>query len=589
MSQILPLRGYQRAALDAVWAAVTEVSRPAVVLPTGGGKTVCFAHLLREFKEREPDRRGLVLVHTDELVTQAYAKIKAVAPHLEVGIVKAKRNDVRSDVIVASVQSLRAAGRRAQIQRVGLIIVDECHHATAPTYRTILEHFGCFADSKPTAYRAMAVGFTATLARGDGGPLGKVWERVAFSRDIAWMIRKKYLINVHGKRVQVPELDLSKVRRSGGDFREGDLGEALVDSLAPEAVAKAYAEHAHDRKGLLFAPTVASAEAFAEAFLAQGITCEVVSGAMPLEERRAVLARQKCGQTQVVANCAVLTEGYDDPEVSCVVVARPTRSKPLYIQMVGRGLRVDPARPYEDQDCLILDVVGASAKHDLRSLADLSEKEVKEPRDGQTLLDLEDELDAGEEELEPDPEHLYEGPVEVVTFDPLAARSARVWLRTDGGAYFAPAGKDHYVFLVPATGPEGEPGRYTVAWATRSPKVRRWTCGDPDGLPRQDRCSCGLQCSGRPGGLTEHAGLDLELAMTWAEDLAIDLGANSATLYDRKAPWRRKAPTVPTLRMAEALGIRVRPGMKAGEVSDRIDTVNATARIDPIVRVLTRS
>lgn len=580
MSALLPLRNYQRGALDGLyerWTAADQApNRLAVVLPTGGGKTVCFAHLAKEHLDAHPGERVVVLVHTDELVTQAYSKIKMVAPHLEVGIVKATRNEVRAHIVVASVQSLRSAKRRAQILRVGLVIVDECHHATAQTYRTILEDFGCFGG------RVRSAGFTATLERGDRGPLGEIWQDVAFQRDIAWMIRKRFLINVYGKVIRVPDLDLASVKSTKADYREGELGDALAESLAPELVAKAYAEHAADRFGIAFFPTVASAYVFRDAFTAQGITCEVVHGTMPLEERRDILARFDAGKIQVIANCMVLTEGFDSPKVSCIVVGRPTKSRPLYIQMVGRGLRVDPLHEYEEQDCLILDVTGVSAMHDLRSIADLSDKPVAKPRDGQTLLDLEEEFDAGEG-VEQDPEHFYVGPVEVKEFDPLAAKSSRAWRHTTGGTPYLPASKEAYVFLVPGA----EPGSWTVAWCTKSSTSRRYACG-PDGIPAP-YCECGQRCSGRPGDLTEHQNMALDMAMVWAEDLAVDMGADVADMLTRKrAPWRRRAASDDAKTYARSLGVRFEEGIKGGELSDQIDKIVASRRIDPVVRVLAK-
>lgn len=613
MSALLPLRSYQRAALDAVTESLREVNRPAIVLPTGGGKTVCFAHLASEHLNGMPGTRVLVLVHTDELVQQAYRKIRDVAPHLVVGIVKAAQNDVYADVIVASVQTLRSAKRRNQITRVSLVIVDECHHATAATYRAILEHFGCMGSDPcrncimdPTEdpapwcdcrsdetcsgpcrrlahdparcpvpkARVVAVGFTATLERGDGGPLGQIWQTVAFQRDISWMVRKRYLIPPRGKRIEVPELDLSRVRTAGGDFREGDLGEALASSFAPEIIAKAYVEHASDRKALAFFPTVASAEVAVQAFRDQGVDARVIHGGLSTHERREILAWHKPGT--VLVNCMILTEGYDDPEVDCIIVARPTKSRPLYIQIVGRGLRVDPARPYDEQDCLLMDVVGVSSKLSLRSMADLSDKPVKEPRDGQTLLDLEDEFDSGEG-VEQDPEDHYAGPVAVKDFDPIAASSSRAWLRTEGGAYFLPAGKEGYVFLVPAGS-----GPYTVAWCTKSHRTP-WVCPlsvhDQDCEPRH----------GKLGGLTEHAGLDAELAFAWGEDLAVDMGADPyETLTKRSAPWRRKPASDAAKGEARRLGIKFPETIKGGELSDRISKVKASQRIDPIVAVLSK-
>jgi len=457
-------------------------------------------------------------------------------------------------------------------------VAHNCHHATAATYRAILEHFGCMGERIDgqevwtSVAPCPAIGFTATLARGDGGPLGQIWQRVAFSRDIAWMIRKGYLIPPRGKRIEVPELDLSKVKKSGGDFAEGALGEALVGSLAPEIIAKAYLEHASDRKALAFFPTVASAEVAVQAFLDQGVGARVIHGGMSPQERAETLAWHRRGT--VLINCMILTEGFDDPEVDCIIMARPTKSKPLYIQIVGRGLRVDTSRPYAEQDCLLMDVVGVTARMDLRSMADLSDKDVKEPKDGQTILDLEDEFDSGEG-IEEDPEEHYVGPVEVRDFDPLAAKSSRAWNKTAGGTYFLPAGKGAYVFLVEL--PDG----WAVAWAnkTNSPYVCPLSAHDDECTPRH----------GKRGALTEHRGMDLEMAMTWGEDLAVDMGSDPMeTLTKKAAPWRKKPASSAAKGMAQGLGIAFPADIKAGELSDQINKIVGSRRIDPVANALVK-
>jgi hypothetical protein len=458
------------------------------------------------------------------------------------------------------------------------VIVDECHHATAKTYLDVLGHYGCFAEDSGT----LAIGFTATLMRGDGRSLGKVWQSVAFSRDIPYMVRKHYLIPPRGKVVQVPDLDLSKVTLTRQDFREGELGSALTESLAPELVAEAYANHASDRSGIAFFPTVASAYVFAGAFNARDIKCEVVHGGLELTERRAILNRLETGVTQVVANCMALTEGFDSPRVSCVVVGRPTKSAPLYIQMVGRGLRVDPALPYEGQDCLILDVVGVASRHTLCSIADLSDRPAKEKANRETG-DIELELDlSGPEEVPGDDPGYYSGSVEVKAFDPLSASVSNVWQRTRGGVYFSPAGTNAFVFLAPAIGPDGEANRFTVAWCTGD-KSKYIVC---NGIPRpmhKGPCNC-ERVPGRRGGYTEHVGLELGIAFGWAEDLALDMGAEGLNVA-RNAPWRRKPASDAMKFRAAMMGIdKFPPAIRAGELSDRMARMSASARVDPIVR-----
>jgi superfamily II DNA or RNA helicase len=550
--------------------------------------TVVFSHLSSQFVTANGGRRVLILAHTDELVTQAAKKLRDVAPHLKVGIVKAARNEVSANVIVASVQSLRNPARRAMIRNVGLVIVDECHHSVAKTYRDILEHFGCMdvpcgrcandrsgepcSDCLGTGLnqgatgRTRTAGFTATLVRGDKGKLSDIWERVSYRKDISFMIRAGYLLPPRGKRIEIEDFDLSKVKKSAGDYQVSALEEALDASLAPATVAKAYVEHAGTRSGILFAPTVDSAYSFAAELVAQGVSAEVVHGALAQEERRAILRRLESGETQVISNCMVLTEGFDSPKVSCIVIARPTRSAGLYQQMVGRGLRPDLTQPREGQDCLILDVVGASAVHGLASLVDLSDKEIK-LQDGQSLIEAEDLLDVEEAATaERAGKLIHFGPVTTMDFDPLATASRRVWLKTAGGTYFLSAGTGKgavYVFIIPATGVDADPGTYDVAWSCK-------TAYDA--------------IDGKRGGISEHVGITLDLAFAWGEDLADEMGGENASMtLDKSASWRRTKPSEKQLAMCKSAGIVVPEKASKGDVSALIDGRFASKRIDPIV------
>lgn len=593
MRNALPLRPFQREALDKLAKRFKEegTQRLAIVFPTGSGKTFCFAHQSKEHLEECPDGRVVVLVHTDELVEQAYEEILGVAPHLQVGIVKGKQNEVDARVIVASVMSLKNPERRKQFKNVTLVIVDESHHVLAKTYMDVLTDFGCFGG------KAKCVGYTATLVRGDGQGLGKVWQDVADKKSIGWMIAKRYLIPPKGLAVEVPELDLTGVKGKA-DFNDADLGEALTESLAPELVAKAYVEHASDRKGILFAPTVATAYAFAEALREAGITADTIHGGLALGDkknpepgtRRYILRAHKAGEFQVLTNCMVLTEGYDDPTIECVVNARPTKSKGLYVQMIGRGLRVDFTRDYDGQYCLILDVVGANAVHDLDPEMDLSKRKKREKKDGEgayVLTDLSDEFDAGEGVGEDKPDY-YEGDITVREFDPLGNKSTKVWIKSKGGAFFMPVGSDGYVFIMQYP----EAGRWSVAWATVEPRrgepqVLWHNCG-PDGLPTRE-CKCGKQCAGRIVGMTPYRGLSLEVAMGWAEDVALDLNEGGLNKTKRSAAWRKKPPSDNIKWLARNLGITVDPEWRMGQVSDQIDEVLGTRRIDSLVAMVNKA
>jgi superfamily II DNA or RNA helicase len=579
MSSLLRPRDYQEQCITSLLARFESGGvRVPSVLATGLGKTVIFAHLIARWVAEHPLERVMVLVHTDELVQQAVRKIREVAPHLRVGIVKAERNEVTAQVIVASVQSLRSAGRREQIKRVGLIIVDECHHATAITYRNILEHYE----------GARVAGFTATLARGDKAKLSEVWESdpPPFTRGISFGIRRGYLLDVRGRRIVIPDLDMSKVKKSGGDYQDAALGEAMEASYAPEIIAEKYAELAGDRKGLVFWPLVETAEHGAAAFEAAGIKSAVIHGKLGREERRLILKQLAAGEVQCVHNVAVLTEGFDDPTISCVVIARPTRSAPLYQQMVGRGLRPDLSLPAGERgDCLVLDVVGASRSHDLRSLVDLSEKEISEEigmDEELSLLAMEEMQE--EEEARGDgpgfPEEEYRGETVAEEFDPLGRTTSGAWLKTFGETYFLPAGKHAFVLLAPAE----EPGMYDVAWMTKDPRVFAFReCGGMETyLSEHRQCRCGGGHTGAQADVTEHRNLSLEMATSWAEEVMEELGGGAGVLSTAKAKWRKDDASRAQRAWATRNGISWE-GLNKGELADLRAMVEASNRIDPVI------
>lgn len=588
MSALLPLRDYQTEAIQELhrrWDAGD--TRVPMVLATGLGKTVIFAHLIADWVTTHTAKRVLVLVHTDELVQQAYKKIKDVAPKLHVGIVKAERNEVTARVIVASVQSLRSKQRRAQIRNVGMIIVDECHHATAQTYRTILTHYGAhgYSDNgwKPTVQVA---GFTATLARGDRQKLSDVWQECTFQRGIAFGIRRGYLLDVRGKRIVVPDLDLTKVKKSGGDYQDAALGDAMDAAFAPSVIATAYLAHAKGRKGLAFWPLVATAQHGADAFSEAGIPSAVVHGGTPREERRLILKKLHTGEIQVVHNCGVLTEGFDEPTVSCVVNARPTQSAPLYQQMIGRGLRPDLSLPPDARgDCLVLDVVGVSRTHNLRTLIDLSERDDRpeELAEDLSLIELDDLLIQEEreacDEVGEEPEQYY-GPVAHEDFDPLARTGIGAWLKTTGGTYFLQAGEDAYVLIVESE----EPGAYDVAWLPSKVGFLHNCPGIAPYVSPHRICTCGMKCIGSQGDLTEHRGLSLDMATSWAEEVFEELGGSAAKLLGgSKARWRKGEPSEKQIAWVVRNGINITGFETKGELSDIMTARIASGRIDPVV------
>jgi hypothetical protein len=315
----------------------------------------------------------------------------------------------------------------------------------------------------------------------------------------------------------------------------------------------------------------------------------VVHGKLDRDTRRRLLRELADGTIRTVHNCAVLTEGFDDPTISCVVIARPTRSAPLYQQMVGRGLRPDLSLPAEARgDCLVLDVVGASRAHDLRSLVDLSEAEIREEvgdDEDLTLVEMEDEelrLEQEEPDFDPD-EYLYRGETAAQEFDPLGRTTIGAWLKTEAGSYFLPAGAGVFILIIPSE----EPGAWDVAWLTqRGGTFAQLSCPGADAyVTPGPLCSCGGRHSGQQGGTTEHRGLSLEMAVSWAEEEFERFGHGFGKA---KAAWRKKPASEAQKRKAwrEGVVIPEEENLTAGQLGDLISEKVGSGRIDPVVQFM---
>ena len=355
---MLALRDYQIETVNSIKTLLPVKRRVLAVLPTGAGKTICFAQLSKEL-----GLRTLVLVHRDELVRQTVAKFKLVWPDVSVGIVQANQDDVSSFVTVASVQTISRPRRLARFiegqnvyGRVGLVIVDEAHHAVAPTWVRVL-------DSFPGAF---IVGFTATPGRYDKINLNEVFNDIAVQMSIGDLVRRRYLVPLRGIVVKTAT-SLDEVKTRGDDFAQDDLAKTVNNGLRNKEIVAAYLKYCSERKAIAFCASVDHAAALAEEFRRGDISAESISCNMPLEERRQILERFAGGEIRVLTNYGILTEGFDDPSVECIIMARPTKNRSLYIQMVGRGARISPGK----KDCIILDVVDISKIHRLVQLTDL--------------------------------------------------------------------------------------------------------------------------------------------------------------------------------------------------------------------------
>lgn len=557
----LTLRPYQTEAVDAVRAAWRAGNRtPAVVLPTGAGKTVVFSELP---KDPEVRARGktLVIAHRFELIRQAADKIKAVNPGVRVGLVMGDHDEVGADVVVGSVQTLRHESRRERVRNVGTVVVDECHHATAPSYGLILGHYGVVeGPGWELGRQAYGVGFTATMSRGDGGRLGAVWSDVVYKRPISYMIQNGYLVPPRGITVDVEDLDLSEVKRKrSGDFDEESLSAALTDSLAPSRIVEAWQEHADNRQTILFAPTVAFAELMAAAFAGEGVKSGVVHGKMPDADRAEILRAFGAGEITVLCNCMVLTEGTDIPVAAVCVVARPTSHHGLWVQMVGRVLRLWPGKT----EALVLDVVGAAKKHSLNTEVDLiGEGKERSLADDLDQVTLEDELTEPETGDDGMVVRYRDGELVVEHVD-LFHGSAAAWNRTYRGTWFIEVGDrqaGRYIALIPASSSQG----WHVVEITRKPGLPT-TRNDSYGRPVFG--SCYIACDVP----------DLGYAMGIAEG---DVSWREQTFASKSSGWRKRPMSLAQKDQLERWGLPLPLDGRQASAAEILTRHAASWRID---------
>jgi superfamily II DNA or RNA helicase len=326
-------------------------------------------------------KKILWVVHTDELISQAVMSAAKWAPTKTVGVVAAERNQIGTDLVIASVQTVSKPGRLQQLDnKFDLVIIDEAHRSRAVSYETVIRELKAGQPDGP-----LLLGLTATPYRTDGKGLAEIYPVTAFARDVAWAIMNGHLCDLKAKSV-VLNFDLGSVKNKGADYDTTDLDRAMreVDSL--EVIIEKWLQYAPGRKTVVMCPTVAFARDLADLYTAAGIPAGAVYGAQPKDQRQATIMAHKTGQIQVMTSVMVLVEGYDDPSIDCVVMACPTKSRLKYTQAVGRGLRLHSGK----DDCLLLDMVGVSQVHSLITAADVLGLELLlEGESAKTKLEIE--------------------------------------------------------------------------------------------------------------------------------------------------------------------------------------------------------
>jgi DNA repair protein RadD len=336
---VIDLRWYQSGAIERSHVAVAcGHRRILIVAPTGAGKTTIAAAMVDRVLER--GRRALFVAHRKELIDQASARLDSIG--VDHGVIMAGHRRHRPDepMQVASVQTLV----RREAPDADVVIIDEAHRAAAKSYRQILKHYP----------EAIVIGLTATPYRADGAPLGGVFSTFVEAVGVDQLVRDGWLVEPTIFAPTAPDLDGVRVDR--GDYRTSDLDRVMGSGQVIGDIVDHWRRVVVRGRTAVFAVSVAHSQRLTDAFIDADIAAEHVDGKTPRAEREAILGRLATGETQVLCNVGILTEGWDLPDLEAVVLARPTRSEGLFRQMVGRVLRPAPRK----QQALVMDHAGAT-------------------------------------------------------------------------------------------------------------------------------------------------------------------------------------------------------------------------------------
>jgi len=372
------LRPYQRDAVEAAWKEHESVQSTAIVLPTGTGKTRTAGGYVRRLLTERPSSRVLWMANRDFLIDEAQRRLRDMTG-LGVSVEQAERQMSRTPIVVGSIQTLVRKDRRETIPRdtFDLIVYDECHHAASAGSMEILNWF--------TAKR---LGLTATLTRHDKVGAWNAWETIAIELSIEWAMSEGYFVPIVPVARYIDSIDLSKVKTTAGDLNLGGLEKEIAEAAAP--IAHLSIEEMGDRPTIIYTPGVASAHAVAATLNQwQAGSARAVDADTPPDERKQVLSAFDRGELQWIVNCGIYLEGLDVPNCRGIVIARPTKSEPLFIQMAGRGgrpegwigqletrgERVAAIAASGKPNFVLLDITGHAGRHSLCSAATLAGKE----------------------------------------------------------------------------------------------------------------------------------------------------------------------------------------------------------------------
>lgn len=383
------LRNYQENALQEILKSYVEGFRKLlVVMATGTGKAVIIANVQKRLSHLLPGK-VLVFAHREELVDQLVATYRVWNPEKKVG--KEMANDFADadcDVVVSCVASIGRSGS-ARLHRFGsfdIVICDEAHHSIAQTYLNVFDATG----ARQPGSRILLVGFTATPKRHNRKVKGQdeedeilslksVYDKIVGKYTIRKAIKEGWLVPLRGYRLKT-ETSLDEVKVTAGEYQQDQLQKTVNNDKRNIQIVKGWLEHGENRQTVGFTSGIDHAQSLAALFRQNGVKAEAVWGSDPRRAEKLEAHRNR--NLTVLFNAQVLTEGYDDWQVSCVILAAPTRNSSKYTQEVGRGTRLQEGAgnllealklgyALSKRDCIILDVVDNTKRCSLVTLPSL--------------------------------------------------------------------------------------------------------------------------------------------------------------------------------------------------------------------------
>jgi superfamily II DNA or RNA helicase len=354
------LRPRQSLFVERSLAALCDHGNTLSIASTGFGKTIALSAVVARSIEGS-EAKACILAHRDELTSQNRSKFARVAPEITTSVVDAGTKDWAGQATFAMVPTLTRPANLAEMPALDLLVIDEAHHAVADSYRRIIDH----ARSANPDCRIFGV--TATPNRGDRKGLREIFDNVGDQVRLGELIASGHLVPPRTFIIDVGVQDeLRAVRKTVSDFDMTEVAEIMNRAPVTDEVIRHWREKASDRPTVVFCSTVAHAENVAAAFNETDIAAAVIHGDLDGATRRRILAAYASGEIRVIVNVAVLTEGWDHPPTSCVVLLRPSSYKSTMIQMIGRGLRTVDPEEYPGlvkTDCIVLDFGTSSLTH----------------------------------------------------------------------------------------------------------------------------------------------------------------------------------------------------------------------------------